>query len=418
MNISYRQLALNALLELLEDHHLPSKFPDWPPAAKHLLLQTCRFYHQLECIGHLLMPKKPKDKLVWCVILLGLCELHILHKAEHAVINEMVNLVKKNKFQSASGFTNAILRKSIREKTKWQHELSHNNVFQYSHPLWFIQKIQSYWPKQWQTILTANNEHPPMTIRVNVAKTKREDYLQQLTEAKATSISPQGIILNKASSVEELPGFHQGLISIQDEAAQLAALLLDVQNHHRILDACAAPGGKTSHILETSHPKTCMAMELQERRFKKLQQTFERLELHPTCLLADASQPETWWDGQAFDRILIDAPCSGTGVIRRHPDIKLRRSEKNIYINLGIQQQLLEKLWPLLQPQGLLLYATCSILPEENEQQITHFLKNHPDAIDLPIDLPIGLHQQHGLQILPGMNHMDGFYYCLLQKNN
>lgn len=418
MSISYRQLALLGLIELLEDNPLPSKFSEWPPAAKHLLLQTCRFYHRLESTAYLLMPKKPKDKLVWCVIILGLCELHILNKPEHAVINEMVNLVKKNKLHSASGFTNAILRKSIREKTKWEHDLSQNDVFQYSHPLWFIQKIQSHFPIQWQMILSANNEHPPMTIRVNAAKSQRDDYLQQLTEAKTTSISPQGIILDKASSVEELPGFHQGLISIQDEAAQLAALLLNVQHHHRILDACAAPGGKTSHILETSHPKTCMTIELQERRFKKLQQTFERLELHPTCLLADACQPKTWWDGQAFDRILIDAPCSGTGVIRRHPDIKLRRSEKNLYINLDIQQKLLTNLWPLLKSNGLLLYATCSILPEENEQQIAHFMKNHPDAVCLPIDLPVGLQQQHGLQILPGMNQMDGFYYCLLKKNN
>ncbi len=418
MIVSYRQLALQGLLELIQDHPLPSKFSDWPPAAKHLLLQTCRFYHQLECIAHHLMPKKPKDKLVWCAIILGLCELHILHKAEHAVINEMVNLVKKNKFQSASGFTNAILRKSIREKITWQLDLSKKDDFQFSHPQWFIQKIKSDWSQDWQAILLANNEHPPMTLRVNASKINRDEYLTNIPHAKATSLSPQGIVLDEATHIEELPGFHEGMISVQDEAAQLAALLLKVQDDHRILDACAAPGGKTSHILETSHPKACIAIELQERRFKKLKKTFERLELQPSCLLADASQPSSWWDGLPFDRILIDAPCSGTGVIRRHPDIKLRRSEQNLYINLDIQQKLLENLWPLLKTNGLLLYATCSILPEENEQQITHFMKNHPEALSLPIDLPVGIQQQYGLQLLPGMLNMDGFYYCLLQKKN
>jgi 16S rRNA (cytosine967-C5)-methyltransferase len=415
MNSNYRQFALQGLVELMQDKPLPSSFLDWPPAAKHLLLQTCRYFHRLEAIANVLISKNPKDSLVIAVIILGLCELHMLEKPEHAVINEMVNLVKKNKFHSAAGFTNAILRKSIREKNGWEQKLSQNDAFIYSHPLWFINTIQKAWPNDWQMILSENNQHPPMTLRVNQAKIQRADYLKKIT-AKATLISPQGIILQEAQGIENLYGFSEGYVSVQDEAAQLAVLLLDIQGHQRILDACAAPGGKTSHILETSHPETCVAIEVQEKRFEKLKKTFERLNLNPTCLLADASSPETWWDGNSFDRILIDAPCSGTGVIRRHPDIKLRRSEKNIYINLDIQKKLLQNLWPLLKPNGILVYATCSVLPEENEQQIEQFLQTHLNAQVQDIKISIGKKCQHGLQILPGTENMDGFYYCVLKK--
>lgn len=416
MNVPYRQLALIGLVELVQDKPLPTSFSTWSPTAKHLLLQTCRYYHRLACIANHLMSKKPKNKQVFCIIILGLCELHILDKPEHAVINEMVNLVKKNKLHSAAGFTNAILRKSIREKDLWLKKLADEASFIYSHPNWLIEKIRSYWPNEWQSILKANNTHPPMTLRVNEAKIQRQDYLNLITDAQATTISPQGIVLKQAVSIDELSGFYEGQISVQDEAAQLAALILNVQTHHRVLDACAAPGGKTSHILEINHPTDCIAIEFQEARFEKLKKTFERLELHPTCILADATQTGSWWDGKLFDYILIDAPCSGTGVIRRHPDIKIRRNENNLYINLDIQKQLLEKLWPLLKPNGRLLYATCSILPEENEQQMIEFINNHHDAISHPIDLPIGIPQTHGLQILPGMLNMDGFYYCLLEK--
>ena len=417
MTINYRQLAVQGLVELMQDKPLPISFSEWPPATKHLLLQTCRYYHRLEIIANQLMTKPPKDKLVMAVIILGLCELHILEKPEHAVIHEMVNLVKKNKFHSAAGFTNAILRKSIREKHNWEQSLVSNDTFIYSHPQWFIKTIKDAWPEDWPMILTQNNLHPPMTLRVNQAKIQRDDYLKKIT-AKATLISSQGIVLPEAQGIESLYGFSEGYVSVQDEAAQLAVLLLDIQDHQSILDACAAPGGKTSHILETSQPERCVAIEVQEKRFKKLKNTFQRLKLNPICLLADATTPEIWWDGMLFDRILIDAPCSGTGVIRRHPDIKLRRSETNLYINLDIQKKLLHQLWPLLKPNGILVYATCSILPEENEQQIQDFLQTHTDAKTQDIKLSIGKKCQHGLQILPGHENMDGFYYCVLQKTN
>jgi 16S rRNA (cytosine967-C5)-methyltransferase len=416
MNQPYRKLALIACIELLADKPLPQEFAEYSPAAKNLALQTCRHYHQLEQIALFLTPKKPQDLYVWAVLILGLCELHILDKPEHAVIHEMVNLIKKSKFHSAFRFTNAILRKSIREKALWQESLAQNEVYLYSHPQWLIDIIKKAWPHEGGSILQQNNIHPPMTLRVNQSKITRQAYLEQLIAAKACEFSPQGIILNEAESVSDLPGFLEGWVSVQDEAAQLAAGILDIETHHRVLDACAAPGGKTSHILETYQPQECVAIELQEKRFITLKNTFERLGLHPQCMQADASQPDTWWDGQLFDRILIDAPCSGTGVIRRHPDIKLRRQADNIYLNLTMQKELLQKLWPLLKPKGLLLYATCSILPEENELQIQAFLNTHSDAKSIDINLSLEKKLTHGLQIFPGTSQMDGFYYCLITK--
>ncbi|HBB52717.1 MAG TPA: 16S rRNA (cytosine(967)-C(5))-methyltransferase [Legionellales bacterium] len=416
MNLNYRKFALQALIELLDDKPLPSDFSQYPPAAKNLALQTCRHYHQLEQIALFLTPKKPQDLYVWAVLILGLCEMHILDKPEHAVIHEMVNLIKKSKFHSAFRFANAILRKSIREKALWQESLAKNEVYLYSHPQWLIDIIKKAWPHEGGSILQQNNIHPPMTLRVNQSKITRQAYLKQLTAAKACEFSPQGIILNEAESVSDLPGFLEGWVSVQDEAAQLAAGILDIETHHRVLDACAAPGGKTSHILETYQPQECVAIELQEKRFITLKNTFERLNLNPNCIQADASHPESWWDGQLFDRILIDAPCSGTGVIRRHPDIKLRRQADNIYLNLTMQKELLQKLWPLLKPKGLLLYATCSILPEENELQIQAFLNTHSDAKSIDINLSLEKKLTHGLQIFPGTSQMDGFYYCLITK--
>jgi 16S rRNA (cytosine967-C5)-methyltransferase len=418
MSAHYRKIALTTLLILLEDKPLPADFSDYPPAAKNLLLQTCRYYHRLEQIAFFLMDKAPKDRLVWALIILGLCELHILDKPEHAVIHEMVNLIKKSKYFGAAGFSNAILRKSIREKAHWLKHLETNEVFQYSHPQWLIELIKHAWPQEWSSILSQNNMHPPMTLRINSSRISRDDYLQSLEHATACQYSQQGMILKEAGHVKDLPGFSEGMVSVQDEAAQLASSILDIQKHHRVLDACAAPGGKTSHILETFKPQACVAIELQEKRFKTLQNTLDRLGLQATCIQADASSPQTWWDGQLFDRILIDAPCSGTGVIRRHPDIKLRRQAQNLYLNLEMQKKLLEKLWPLLKPQGLLLYATCSILPEENELQIQTFLNNHPDAKSIDIHISLEKKLANGLQIFPGTAQMDGFYYCLITKTN
>lgn len=256
-----------------------------------------------------------------------------------------------------------------------------------------------------------------MTLRVNLKLLSREEFLKNAhLEASCGKYSKASVILNSPLNVEDIYGFKDGLCSVQDEAAQLAALLLDLKPGLQVLDACAAPGGKTAHILECEPAlKTCMAIESQIDRFEKLKQTMERLKMNAQCVHADATHT-SWWDGKLFDRILIDAPCSGTGVIRRHPDIKLRRTPAQIFINTPIQAKLLTTLWPMLASNGLLVYATCSILPEENDEQIRQFLANTPDAQSIKPAIIAGYETDYGQQIFPGEHQMDGFYYAVLSK--
>jgi 16S rRNA (cytosine967-C5)-methyltransferase len=417
--LSHRELALNALHPLLTTQApLPLDFGQWPPAAKHLLLETCRHYDRCESILNFLLPKPQKDKVVWSALILGICELHILNKSEHAVIFETVQLVKKGKTKWASGLVNAVLRNSIRQKQKWQHALKDHLPFKYNHPLWWIEKCQKDWPDHWESILHGNDEHAPMSLRIHAQKTSRSDYLSLLpVKATATSFSNVGFRLDEAISIDELPYFQEGWVSIQDEAAQLAAQQLHLAPNLSVLDACAAPGGKTCHILETeTHLKTCVAIEFQPQRFNKLKSSLARLEVHAECILGDATKPQEWWNGELFDRILLDAPCSGSGVVRRHPDIKRRRTPNNILQNTPIQQELLEALWPLLAPNGRFLYATCSVCPEENDAQIAQFIAKHPEAKIIAPSPLVGHQTTYGQQILPGEHHMDGFYYCLITK--
>jgi 16S rRNA (cytosine967-C5)-methyltransferase len=418
MTINYRQQALEGLTALLQNKPLPDTFSNYQPSAKHLLLQTCRYFYRLEQIAKQLMSKAPKDKMVMAILILGLCELHELNKQAHAVINEFVSLCKKNKFSSASGLINAVLRKSLTQKALWQEQLGHDLSFQYAHPLWFIKRLQQDYPEHWQIILEANNAHPPMTLRVNQAIINRDDYLKTYAlDVKLCQQSQSGLTLVDAMDIKDLPGFTEGLISVQDEAAQLCPLFLDIHPKMRILDACAAPGGKTAHILESNPSVELTALEPQGFRFERLKNTINRLKLSAHVIQADAIKLNDWWDGQLFDRILIDAPCSGTGVIRRHPDIKLRRQEESIALNLPIQQALLQTLWQVLKPGGKMIYATCSILKEENDQQIASFLAKTPDASTIHLGLTFGLKTPYGLQILAGHTNMDGFFYAVLEKN-
>lgn len=417
MTINYRQQALTGFTALLQDKPLPDAFVNYDPSAKHLLLQTCRYFYRLEQIAKQFVAKAPKDKMVLAIIILGLCELHQLNKQAHAVINEFVALCKKNKFSSASGLINAVLRKSIATKSVWEEQLANNLCFQYAHPLWFIERVQQDYPQSWQAILEANNAHPPMTLRINQAKISRAEYLNTYPlKASLCKQSASGITLIDALDIKELPGFAEGLISVQDEAAQLCSSLLLLEDKLDILDACAAPGGKTAHILESNQDLKLVALELQAFRFERLKNTLKRLDLKAKLVQADAINLNTWWDGQYFDRILIDAPCSGTGVIRRHPDIKLRRQAQSIALNLEIQQSLLQTLWQTLKIGGRLVYATCSILKEENDAQIQAFLTKMTDARLVKITCNFGKETNYGLQILPGQDNMDGFYYAILEK--
>jgi 16S rRNA (cytosine967-C5)-methyltransferase len=290
-----------------------------------------------------------------------------------------------------------------------------------AHPQWLLEVIRYYWPDNWSQIITANNSHPPLSLRVNRLQCNRENYLRGLEyngiKAHAIPYTECGVVLDQPCPVAILPGFFEGHISVQDGAGQRVAPLLTLRPGQRVLDACAAPGGKTSHILELE-PKldTLIALDVDTARLERIGDNLRRLQLTAQVVQGDATCPKTWWDGNPFDRILLDAPCSGSGVIRRHPDIKVLRREDDISRLAALQERLLSALWPLLAPGGLLLYCTCSILPPENEQQILKFLSTHSNAREDPLQVPWGVPQIAGRQLLTGTEELDGFYYARLEK--
>lgn len=414
-----KQCSLTQALQHFNDQIQKSSQPG---LVQELCYGVTRWYIQLDAIAHQLItkPLKAKDEDVHLLILLGLYQLQHLRIPDHAVINETVAIINNLKKPWAKGLVNAVLRNFQRQRTELLANLKKDYEAHYAHPDWFIKIIKAAWPQHWQDILGANNERPPFTLRVNLAKTSRADYLTLLQNQNITAIpckySAVGIRLENAVDVHALPRFNEGFVSVQDEAAQLAAQLLDLKPNMRVLDACAAPGGKTAHILETEPSCEVIAVDLENSRLTKVTENLSRLQLKAQLIAADASEPNTWWDGRLFDRILLDAPCSATGVIRRHPDIKLLKTDADIPNLAALQFKLLTALWPLLKPNGLMVYATCSVLPTENSELITTFLAAHSDATELKIEANWGIIQPHGRQILPTATEMDGFFYCCLQK--
>lgn len=383
---------------------------------------TCRYFHRLKFILGKFMSKpiKQKEALVECLLLSGLHECLYMQTPSHACVSENVEALMSLKKVWAKGLCNAILRKTLREPETIDKLINSNDVARYSHPQWFIDKLAKHPDKQ--HILDANNQAGPFTLRVNQQKISRAEYIQQLSDSKitanATRYSPAGIVCAQASDVTALPGFRDGWISVQDEAAQLAAVLLNAKPGERILDACAAPGGKTAHILETTSDIDLLAIDHAESRLHYIHDNLQRLGLFATVKQGDAAQPDDWWDQQPFDRILLDAPCSATGVIRRHPDIKLLRRADDIPQLAKTQAQMLRALWPLLKTGGMLLYATCSVLPEENEMQIQKFIAATPGARHEPINADWGHACNYGRQIWPGDEQMDGFFYAAIYKDS
>jgi len=391
------------------------------PPAKNLCFGVCRYYFKLSVIANHLLDKKPKSNAVWVCILMGLYALIYAKEPDYAVVKETVGLLDKTPHQWGKNLVNAVLRRFCRERQTLLASLTTDEHYQNNHPEWFVQHIQEAWPNQWQTILEANDSHPPMHLRVNLQQTTREDYLNRLQksniEANALHHTETGIQLHQPCPVDQLPDFQKGIVSLQDEAPQLAISLLDLKPGQRVLDACAAPGGKTAHILE-QEPKLerCIALDLDAKRLQRMRENLTRLRLSATLIKGDASHPKDWWDKTPFDRILLDAPCTATGVIRRHPDIKLLRTPEDLQAIVVLQQSILTALWPLLAPQGILLYATCSILPEENEQQIATFVAKNDNCRVISIDATWGEATAHGRQIFPGRSGMDGFFYSKLLK--
>ncbi|MCF7965978.1 MAG: 16S rRNA (cytosine(967)-C(5))-methyltransferase RsmB [Methylobacter tundripaludum] len=380
---------------------------------------VCRQFHRLDFILSQLLDKPLKDADVKALALVGLYQLKFMRVKPHAAVSETVLAARKKPW--AKSLINAVLRTYLREQEGLEHKADKFQAAALSHPDWLIKQIERDWPEQALNIFLENNRQPPMVLRVNLAKTSRESYLQRLTgqdiAAQAVSFCPSAIRLDKPAPVELLPGFADGLVSVQDAAAQLAAGLLDVRPGQRVLDVCAAPGGKAAHILETQlQLKELVAVDIDGARMQRVSENLQRLNLQAKLVVGDAAKPEEWWDGQPFDRILLDAPCSALGVIRRHPDIKLLRRAEDIGQLQVLQKSILQAVWPLLAPGGLLLYATCSILKQENEQQVQAFLAGRNDAVESPIEADWGSAGACGRQIFTGESAMDGFYYARIGK--
>ncbi|AZF29530.1 16S rRNA (cytosine(967)-C(5))-methyltransferase [Pseudomonas sp. R4-35-07] len=388
-----------------------------------LAFGTARWQPRLSALAAKLLQKpfKAADADVEALLLVGLYQLLYTRVPAHAAIGETVGCADKLKKPWAKALLNAVLRRAQRESEALLAELEHDPVVRTAHPRWLQKSLKAFWPEQWEAICAANNAHPPMILRVNRRHHSRDAYLQLLSEAGINAApcvySIDGIVLEAAADVRSLPGFAEGWISVQDEAAQLAADLLDLAPGQRVLDACCAPGGKTCHILEVEKDLGgVVAVDLEAKRLVRVRENLARLGLSAELIAADGRDTATWWDGKPFQRILLDAPCSATGVIRRHPDIKLTRQPDDIAALAVLQGELLDALWPTLEVGGILLYATCSTLPTENTEVIQAFLARTSGARELDLATTAGIKQPHGRQLLAQEGGHDGFYYAKLIK--
>lgn len=364
--------------------------------------------------------KKPltgKQRVFHFLMMVGIYQIKYTRIPDHAAVAETVAATAILKNRHLKGMVNAVLR-SYQRDPELQNPESLPDPVKYNHPGWFINKLKQAYPDSWQNILAANLERPPMWLRVNQQKTTVDQYLELLEEheieVKQVASTSHALLLAEPIDVHKLPHFSDGWVSVQDGAAQMAAPILNAQTGDNVLDCCAAPGGKTCHILEiTPDIGEMTALDVEESRLARVNENLERLDLDALVIAGDAAKPEQWFDGKLFDRILLDAPCSGTGVIRKNPDIKWLRRADDIDALVLLQRQIFSAIWQLLAPGGTMVYATCSILPEENTQQVQHFLANHEDAQLENIEMSV---YKQDWQILPGEAAMDGFYYAKLTK--
>ena len=391
--------------------------------AQALCFGVIRHYYSLDFILNTLLDKqlKKKDCDVKALIMIGLYQLDHMRTPAHAAVSASVESCEELKKPWAKNLVNAVLRRYQREHDKFTELIKANETAKNEHPAWLLDSLKDEYPEHWQSIVRGNNLAPPMSLRVNSRKTDRDSYLKKLQaagiEVHKSNFIQTSVVLTHPMGVEALPDFAEGHVSVQDLAAQLAIPLLGPQAGERILDACSAPGGKLAHLLEAIPTlQEVVAIEKEPHRFKKLEGTLKRLGLSATLIQNDARAVDDWWDKQLFDRILIDAPCSASGVIRRHPDIKYLRTAEDVRNITVLQAEILDALWPLLSKGGKLLYITCSVFKAENDAQIAAFTNKHNDAYSIPIQANWGMATEYGRQILPGDNAMDGFYYAQLQK--
>ncbi|GGB65759.1 16S rRNA (cytosine(967)-C(5))-methyltransferase RsmB [Shewanella inventionis] len=425
MNV--RALAAKAIYEVLEKGiSLSVALPEQQQFLengkdKALLAELCygvmRQLPQLDkCVSDCLSkPFKGKQRILHQLLIVGCYQLYFTRIPAHAAISETAEACRQLRFDGLVKVVNGVLRNIQRQEATLNTD---SDTLRFNTPAWFIKRLQQAYPDNWQTIIEQSHQRPPMWLRNNRLSQSREAYLNALAaqdiHAKAGP-SPDSILLESPKDVVSLPNFMQGAASVQDGAAQWAATLLAPVENELVLDACAAPGGKSCHLLELAPSINLVAVDFDEKRLARVQQNLDRLHLKAQVIHGDAANIDSWWQGQQFDRILLDAPCSATGVIRRHPDIKWLRKNSDIEELATLQRQILDHCWQWLKPGGTLLYATCSILPQENSQQVEQFLARTPDAKLVPIAQQTNPNDI-GWQLLPGQDNMDGFYYARLVK--
>jgi len=430
MSTGTRAAAAQALASVLSGKSLNRALPPWltkvDPRDRGLLQQLCygtlRQLPRLEAILEQLLrkPLRDKDHDVRALLLIGLYQLEGTRIPDHAAVSATVEAIRELKKPWAKGLTNAILRRYLRERDVLEQQL--DAAAKAAHPQWLYNKLEKQWPAEALGIFAAANEQAPMTLRINQQKVSRASYLEKLNVAGIIAhpgeVAAQAVVLQQPVDVAELPGFDIGEASVQDEAAQMAALLLAPRPGERILDACSAPGGKACHILELQPElDELVAMDIDGERLHRVTENLQRLQLQATLIVGDAATPPAELEAESFDAILVDAPCSAIGVIRRHPDVKVLRRESDIPQLAAQQLSILKGLWSLLKPGGRLLYATCSILNEENSRVVARFLEQSGDASLNTSEQPWGEPCSHGRQLLPQVDGPDGLFYAMLDKS-
>lgn len=377
---------------------------------------TLRFLGYLDALLQGLLDKPLQDERLRCLLRAALYQLEYTRAAPYAVVDHAVQVCEQMRLPAAKSLVNAVLRGFLRRRAPLAAAARRQDTGRFSHPQWWIDKLRRQYPGNYATVLETGNLRPPLTLRVNRRRISVEAYLEQLARAAihAQKIDDGAVLLEQPRPVDRIPGFADGLVSVQDAAAQRAAPLLQAKEGMRVLDACAAPGGKTAHILELADVDL-VAVDNSVARLERVCANLARLGLRARVLCGDAEKPDGWWDGVPFDRILADVPCSASGVVRRHPDIKWLRRESDVRQFAQQQQRILDALWRLLASDGKLLYATCSVFHEENQLQIAQFLERHHDAQSLTLPGADTQNQQATGQLLPDERH-DGFFYALLAK--
>jgi 16S rRNA (cytosine967-C5)-methyltransferase len=432
-----RQVALRICLQVVQhgqslsrqlEIHLAELSDDRDKAfCTELCYGLCRYYFVLTGLlaGLLTRPLKARDQDVRIILLLGLYQIRFMRVEDHAAVNESVKLLRATKKTWAKGVVNAVLRSYLRVLEKdapVDASLLAPAEHSQAYPDWIRINLENDWKDQAGALICAGNQRAPMVLRVDSHRISREVYLDRLKDQSISAIPhpliAQAVVLDSPRDVEQIPGFDEALVSVQDSAAQIAAVLLDCRPGMTVLDACAAPGGKTLHILQACENLHLTALDKDELRLQRVAQNLRRAGLSARLVCADASDSKTWFDGKLFDRILLDVPCSASGIIRRHPDIRLLRQPQDIDKLVQVQRQLLDSMWKLLKPGGRLVYSTCSIFKAENELQIVGFMRHQQDSVERSLNtVQWGIQRPAGRQILTGSSNMDGFYYACLDKS-